>query len=133
MRERCKVTMKFVFSAILVLVGLINLTPAVGVLGANHLFKLYGVRFDDPNMLILMRHRAVLFGMLGVFLVASVWRPAWQNLAIGATLVSMVSFVFLAWATGKHNTLIRRVVWIDIVASVALLAGAAISVLVPAH
>ena len=48
--------------------GVFALLPLAGVLGAGRLSALYGIAFEEPNLVLLMRHRAVLFGLLGVFL-----------------------------------------------------------------
>ncbi len=110
-------------SVILVLVGLIHLVPVTGVLGSERLLALYGERIEDPNLLILMSHRSVLFGLLGLFLISAAWKPEWQVAALIAGLVSMLSFVILARLTGNYNASINKVVWVDLVASVALLAA----------
>ena len=60
--------MQKAISILLVIVGIIHLLPVSGVLGAERLSALYGLSFQEPNIAILMRHRAVLFGLLGVFL-----------------------------------------------------------------
>ena len=49
-----------VVSAALLLAALIHLVPLAGVLGADTLATLYGLDFSEPNLSILMRHRAVL-------------------------------------------------------------------------
>jgi hypothetical protein len=70
-----------------------------------------------------MRHRAVLFGLLGAFLMFAVWQPAFQTIAFIAGLVSVVSFLLLAWLGGGYNTEVGRVVIADIVALVCLVIG----------
>lgn len=105
------------------LVGLINLVPVLGVLGSERLLALYGQPIQEPNLLILMSHRSVLFGLLGVFLIAAAWKSEWQVAAFIAGLVSMLSFVVLARLTGNYNASINKVVWVDVIASVALLAA----------
>ena len=110
-------------SVILVVVGLINLVPLSGVLGSERLLGLYGLPIQEPNLLILMSHRSILFGLLGVFLIAAAWKPEWQVAAFIVGLVSMLSFVVLARLTGNYNDSINKVVWVDIIASVALLAA----------
>jgi hypothetical protein len=112
-----------IISVILVLVGLINLVPVLGVLGSERLLALYGLPIQESNLLILMSHRSVLFGLLGVFLIAAAWMPEWQVAAFIAGLVSMLSFVILARLTGNYNSSINKVVWVDVIASVALLAA----------
>jgi hypothetical protein len=113
-----------IVSAMLVIVGVIHLLPLSGVLGAERLAALYGLDFAEPNLAILMRHRAVLFGLLGAFLVAAAFRPAWQPLALAAGLVSVVSFLWLAWSVGGYNALIGRVVLADWLALACLVVGA---------
>ncbi len=113
-------------SAALILVGLIHLLPVSGVLGSARLSSLYGLTLDDPNLLILMQHRAVLFGLLGLFLLYAAFKPALQPLALAAGLLSVASFLLIAWLTGEYNPAIARVVIADWVALVALLAAACI-------
>lgn len=106
----------------LLVTGALNFYPLIGVLGGARLQVLYGLPLQDANLLILMRHRAVLFGVLGAFIIAAAFKPAWQAPAIVAALVSMLSFVVLA--SGQDcNAALRKVVIADIVAS-ALLGGA---------
>jgi len=118
--------MQYVASAALLVAAVIHLLPLQGVLGSDRLASLYGaLPFDDPNLAILMRHRAVLFGLLGAFLLFAAFRPALQTLAFIAGLVSVISYLWLAWSIGGHNALLARVVVADIVALVCLAAGAA--------
>lgn len=92
--------MKHAVSVLLVVVGIIHLLPLSGVLGGERLASLYGLAFDDPNLAILMRHRAVLFGLLGLFLVYAAFKPALQAMAFTAGFVSVLSFLSLAYGTG---------------------------------
>lgn len=112
-------------SASLLVVALIHLMPLAGVLGAERLASLYGLDFSEPNLAILMRHRAVLFGLLGAFLGYAAFKPALQRLALIAGLVSVASFLLLAWSIGGYNPLIGRVVAADVVALVCLVVGVA--------
>jgi len=109
----------------LIIAGVIHLLPLSGMLGSDRLASLYGVPFDEPNLAILMRHRAVLFGLLGAFLLLAAVRPAYQPVAFVAGLVSVVSFLWLAHATGGYNAQIARVFAADVVAFVCLLLGLA--------
>lgn len=110
-------TLQRVVPALLVIAGIIHLLPLPGVLGGERLVALYGLNFDEPNLALLMRHRAVLFGMLGVFLLFAVFKPAWHRLALVGALTSVLSFLALAWwADGVVNAPVRRVVIADIVA-----------------
>ena len=115
--------MKYIVSAMLVIVGVIHLIPLSGVLGSERLAGLYGLQFNDPNLEILMRHRAVLFGLLGVFCIAAAFKPSLQSMALIGGFISVVSFLFLAWTVGHYNPQVGRVVAADIVALACLVAG----------
>jgi hypothetical protein len=112
--------------ACLTLAGIIHLLPLPGALGAGQLSRLYGVAADDPNLAILLQHRAVLFGLLGVLLVAAAFRPELRAVALVAGLVSTVSFLVVAWGVGGYNPQVARVVVADVVAVVLLLVAAGI-------
>ena len=112
-----------VVSASLLVAGVIHLLPVMGVLGADQLASLYGLDFSDPSLAILMRHRAVLFGLLGAFLVVAAFRPALQPMAFFAGLVSVFAFLLIAWSTGNYNAAIAGIVAGDVVALVALGVG----------
>ena len=109
----------------LIVVAIIHLLPLSGVFGVERLSALYGIRFDEPNLEILMRHRAVLFGLLGVFLLYAAFKPSFQRAAFLAGFVSVVSFLVLAWSVGGYNAEVSRVFTADIVALVCLMVGAA--------
>jgi len=117
--------MRYVVSAMLVVVGVIHLMPLSGVLSSERLAALYGLSFDQPDLAILMRHRAVLFGLLGAFLLLAAFRPALQSLALVAGFISVVSFLYLAWSVGSYNAQVGRVFVADVVALVCLIIGGA--------
>lgn len=113
-----------VSSAALVIVGVIHILPLAGVIGSSRLAQLYGLNFDEPNLALLMRHRAVLFGLLGGFCIAAAFRKEWQGLAYGAGFTSVIAFLLLAELTGGYNDRVARIVFIDWIALAALLLGA---------
>ena len=117
--------MRLIIAAALIVAGIIHLLPLSGVLGSSKLAALYGLNFDEPNLALLMRHRAVLFGLLGVFLLIAAFRPAWQLAALLAGLVSVAAFLALAWSGPGYNAPIARVVVADGIALACLLAGLA--------
>lgn len=122
--------MRYLVSAMLVIVAVIHLLPLAGVLGSERLALLYGLDFSEPNLAILMRHRAVLFGLLGCFLLFAAFRPAWQRVAFVAGFVSVVSFLVLAWSVGGYNAELERVVTADFVALACLVIGLSAHVVV---
>ncbi len=115
--------MRFIVASMLLAVGIIHLLPLSGVLSAARLFDLYGITFEDPNLEILMRHRAVLFGLLGIFLLTSAFLPNLQLAALITGFVSVVSFLYLAYSVGRYNDQVNRIVTADKAALVCLLVG----------
>jgi len=117
--------MRYLVTAMLVMVAIIHLLPLSGVIGSERLASLYGISFGEPNIAILMRHRAVLFGLLGLFILFAAFAPRFQLAAFVIGFVSVVSFLWLAFSVGGYNAAIGRVVTADIVALVCLIVGAA--------
>jgi hypothetical protein len=107
-------------TTLILLAGLLNLLPVSGVLSSSRLRTLYGVALEDPNVVILMRHRAVLFGVVGGLLVVSAFHAPLRPAGYAAGFISMLSFVVIARLVGRYNPELRRVVVVDVVASAAL-------------
>lgn len=111
-------------TALFVGVALVNLAPVAGVASAARLEALYGVALADPSLAVLLRHRALLFAVVGGLLLAAAWRPSLRGAATAAGLFSMLSFTALVWASGGANAALGRVAAVDVAASLALAAGA---------
>jgi len=116
--------MRYVVSTMLLVVAVIHLLPLSGMLGADQLAKLYGISVADPNLEILMRHRAVLFGLLGALLAVAAFVPRLQFVALVAGYISVGSFLLIAWLVGGYNAQVARVFTADLVAAVCLVVGA---------
>lgn len=117
--------MKYLITVMLIVPAALHLLPLSGVLGNERLTALYGLSFDEPNLSILMRHRAVLLGMFGVLFLVAAFRPSLQPLAFVSGLITVVSFLVLAWLTGNYNEQIARVFAADLAALVCLVIGGA--------
>lgn len=115
----------FLLRAGLLVAAVIHLLPLVGVLGAERLRSLYGIPVEGADLAILLRHRAVLFGLLGAFLALSAFRPGLHGLGLAAGFTSVVTFLVLAWATPGYNAALARVVVADWIALGALCVAAA--------
>ncbi len=113
--------MQKTISILLIIVGIIHLLPLSGMVSSERLVGLYGIAIDEPNLEILMRHRAVLFGLLGSFLILSAFKPDLRLIAITAGFISVLSFVFLALSVGGFNNELNRIVMADVLATVLLL------------
>ena len=123
--------MRALSTTLILLTGLVNLLPVSGVLASSRLEALYGVAIEDPNVVILLRHRAVLFGIIGGLLLVAALQVSLRPVAVAAGLTSMISFVLVAWLVGSYNPELRRVIVIDLIASFALLASLFLDRLAP--
>ncbi len=121
--------MQYVMSASLLLAALIHILPISGLFGPKSLEKLYGVAVTDKNTEILLRHRAVLFGLLGAFIALAALVPVLRPFAFGAGLISTVSFLIVARLVGGYNAQLSRVVAADIIAIASLAIGLVLYVL----
>ena len=120
--------MERVIQAALIVAGLIHFLPIAGVIGAHQLASMYALPFDERNLAILMRHRAVMLGLLGGFVLCAAFRPALRVPAIFLGTVSLASLVSLAWSTGGYNRALSAVVFADTIAVVCFLIAAALHV-----
>jgi hypothetical protein len=117
--------MRYVIATTLILVGIIHLLPLAGLAGPHRLSALYGIAVTDPNLDLLLRHRAVLFGLLGAFCIAAAFMPQFHAAAFVAGFVSAGSFLLLAWQIGGVNVQVHKVVVADVVVVALLIIGAA--------
>lgn len=115
--------MRHLVAAMLILLAIIHLLPSVGALGGDQLNTLYGVTLTDPNLVILMRHRAVLFGLLGMFFLYAVFKTELRTSAFAIGFVSVSSFLWLTWSAGDYNAELARVFVVDIIALAFLVIG----------
>lgn len=122
--------MRQLITILLIVAGVIHLLPVTGVLGRQQLAELYGLVFDEPNLEIMTRHRAVLFGLLGMFLIVAAFTPALQPHAFTAGLISAGSFLWLTWSVGGYSPHIRRVVVADVIALLCLIVAVMIHLVV---
>ncbi|KQY85662.1 MULTISPECIES: hypothetical protein [Roseateles] len=115
--------MKHIVPTALLLVALLHALPLAGVLGAARLSMLYGIDVQEPNLALLLRHRAVLFGLLAALLATAALRPALHGAGLVAGLVSVGAFLLLALLEGPLNAALVTVVRLDIVALILLIAA----------
>ncbi|MGB0652467.1 MAG: phosphopantetheine adenylyltransferase [Thermoplasmatota archaeon] len=119
-------TRERLITGLLVLVGLINLAPAVGVLSAKLLADAYGIPAPEGDLLILLRHRAILLGIIGgLTLAAARWRHL-RPAAMACAGLSMGSFLLLALPPPGHGDALRGIVIADVI-GLLFLAGAALA------
>ena len=109
-----------VITGLMLIVAIIHLLPLVGVLGVERINALYATSISDPTLEILMRHRAVMFGILGGIFAYAAFIPSVQPLAFFAAVVSVASFFWLVFSVGNPTGALTSIVVADIVAAIAL-------------
>lgn len=117
--------MDVVVSVLLVIVGLINAAPGVAAVVPGALGRAYCVDIADPNLTMLLRHRAVLLFIVGAALIVAGFIDPLRVAAMIGGAVSMVSYVVVVLAGGANQRL-RRVAYVDVVALILLVAAAMI-------
>lgn len=110
-----------VTAGLLLVCGVVNLIPVTGVLGTARIEALYGLQVTDADTLVLLRHRAVLLGLVGGVLVASAFLRSWQVPAAVAGVVSTGTYAALCLATDGLNAPVLAVMRWDLGLVVALL------------
>ena len=115
--------LEYIITFLLIIIAIIHLLPISGFFSSERLSTLYGIEIASTELEILMRHRAILFGLLGAFLAYAAFISSLQPLAFIAAFVSIASFFYLAFKVREYNGAIRRVVIADVVAAVCLLAA----------
>lgn len=108
-------------SIILFIVGIMNLLPVIVFFDASKTAKLYGLPVDGESLTILMRHRGVLLGIVGLILIAAAFKPEFKILAIALALISKIAFIFLTFTAANYSAEIKQVALIDVGAIVLLL------------
>lgn len=108
------------YLVLLFLVGLINFLPILGVISIDKINQAYDLSTTDHNLEILLRHRALLFGLIGGFILYSVFNPQYQSMAMVLASISMLGYLVIFWSVGGSNASLLNVAKIDIVGVVLL-------------
>jgi hypothetical protein len=103
----------------LAIAAVIHAVPAYGLLGGAALERLYGLDLHAPGLLLLMQHRALLFGLLASALLGAIFLRAWRTPVLLAGLASAAGFLLLAPA--NLSPALQRVYTGDVIAVAGLL------------
>lgn len=116
--------MEIIFRITLFLAGVINLLPSFLAFLPDKISKSYGIDLPNQNYELLLRHRAVLFGIIGGLMIYSAIAKKYYELATTVGLISMISFIILFYLIGKDmSTELKKVMIIDVVATAILCIG----------
>jgi hypothetical protein len=119
--------MRFITPLALLLAAAIHLLPVSGAFSNAALFKLYRVQLTDPNLIVLLRHRAAMFGVIAVFMLVACFETSLRPAAFAVGFASATTFIAIAWQVGGYSKAIARVVTADLVALAALAIGFVVS------
>ncbi len=108
----------------LLLAALIHLPPLAGLGGAAALSRLYGIGLPDPQLTLLLQHRALTFGLLSALLFGAIRWPHWRTPAIACVLASDLGFVLLVSAHWPVNDALLRIAGFDLLSILALVVAA---------
>jgi hypothetical protein len=118
-----------VATALLLLVGTVNLIPGFIAFVPSQITTAYGVSvggLGSADLTVLLRHRAVLLGLVGISLICAAFIASLRVPAVTAGVISMGSFLLLAYSTPGLNSATMRVARIDIAAIMSLAVAAAL-------
>jgi hypothetical protein len=116
--------MELLFRIALFISGILNILPSLLAFLPDKISKSYGIEIPNSNYELLLRHRAILFGIIGGLMVYSAIVKKYYELSTIAGLVSMTSFIFLYFLIGKDiSQELKKVMIIDLIATVILCIG----------
>lgn len=122
--------METIFRITLFLTGIINLIPSLLAFFPDNISKSYGVELPNGNYELLLRHRAILFGIIGGLMIYAAIVKKYYKIATTVGLISMGSFILLFVLIDKDiNLELKNVMIFDIVATVILCIGSLLMLL----
>ena len=113
--------MELLLRVTLFISGLINLLPVAIAFLPEKIASSYGVTVSSNSMELLLRHRAVLFGIVSLILIHAAITKSNYILATIIGLISMLSFVLLYNHIGEINKELKTIMVIDLIASLCLI------------
>jgi hypothetical protein len=100
-------------------IALLHALPLSGVLGKSALERGYGLSLLSADVVILLQHRALLFGAIALGCVIAAWQASWRWPIACVALISMLGFIAIT-APQAHNAALNKVMWADLVGVVIL-------------
>ena len=88
---------------------------------AEKISKSDGIDISNASLELLLRHRAVLFGIVGTLTLYSAIMKLHYSLSTTVGVISVVSFIVLYYQIGQVNKELKTVMIIYVVASIVLL------------
>ena len=119
--------MELVFRVCLFIAGIINIVPSVLAFLPNKISNSYGIEVPNSNYELLLRHRAILLGIIGGVMIYAAITKMNYSLAVSIGFISMISFIILFTLMGEAiNPELHKVMKMDILGMIILLIGFAL-------
>ncbi len=116
--------MELVFRIALFISGIINFLPSLLAFFPEKISKSYGIDLPNKSYELILRHRAVLFGIIGLLMLYSAVTKKHYEISATIGLVSMLSFILLYFLIGKEiSTELKKVMFIDVIGTIILIIG----------
>ncbi len=115
--------METIFRITLFIAGGINMLPSILTFLPEKISKSYGIEMPNVNFELLLRHRAVLFGIVGGLMIYSAITKKYYSISVTVGLISMISFIILYFLMNGINMELEKVMKIDLVAAIILIVG----------
>ena len=116
-------TVEKVFRISLFIAGIINILPSVLAFIPEKISKSYGIEIPNVDFELLLRHRAMLLGIVGGIMIYSAIFKKYYSISVTIAFISMVSFIILYLSLNGINTELEKVMKIDLAATIVLLVG----------
>ncbi len=115
--------MQTVFRITLIIAGVINFLPSLLAFFPDKLSEAYGIELVNNNLEIVLRHRAILLGLVGALMIYSAIVKRYYMVSVMIGFISMISFVLLFYLIGDINDELFKVLQFDWAAILILLLG----------
>lgn len=115
--------METIFRITLFIAGVINILPSILAFLPEKISKSYGIEIPSVNFELLLRHRAVLFAIVGGLMIYSAISKKYYSISITVGLISMISFIILYFLMNGINPELEKVMRIDLIAVILLIIG----------
>lgn len=115
--------METLFRITLFIAGGINILPSILAFLPEKISKSYGIEMPNVNFELLLRHRAVLFAIVGGLMIYSAISKKYYSISVTVGLISMISFIILYFLMNGINPELEKVMKIDFIAVIMLIVG----------
>ena len=96
--------------------ALVHLVPMIAAIMPNQITKLYGIVPGDKTQIVLLQHRALLFGLVGAACALAAHNEAVRWPALIGAVVSMAAFIVMFLLHDPMGGALRKIVLVDLAA-----------------